>query len=58
MAGISKERKLLNPFSFIMFCNVVDCDMFVSMSTLKSPITTVGQSMGIFFKIVLKSEMK
>jgi hypothetical protein len=41
-----------------MFCNVIDCDVFVNMLTLKSLIIIVGQSMGIFAKIVSKIEMK
>jgi hypothetical protein len=39
----------LNPYLFIMFCNVIDCEVLVNMFTLKSPIVTIGQSIGIVF---------
>jgi hypothetical protein len=53
-----EENAKLNPYLFIMFCNVFDYDMFVNMSTLKSPITIIGQSIGIFSKFVFKMEIK
>jgi hypothetical protein len=53
---VLKGRMFLNPYLFIMFCNVIDCDMLVNMSTLISPIITIGYSTGIFFKIVSKSK--
>jgi hypothetical protein len=48
----------LNTYLFIMFCNVIDYDVLVNMSTLKSPIVTIGQSMGIVFQLVFKIEIK
>jgi hypothetical protein len=33
-----------------MFCNVIDHGVSVNVFTLKSPITTIGQSTGIFSK--------
>jgi hypothetical protein len=31
----------LNPYLFIIFCNVIDCDVLVNMSTLKSLIVII-----------------
>ncbi len=50
-----KRKNVLNPDSLVMFCNIIDCDVFVNISTLKCPSWIVN---GIFAKIVLKIKMK
>jgi hypothetical protein len=43
------EKKCFKLYLFMTFCNVVDWDVFVNMSILKSSITTTGQFVGTLF---------
>jgi hypothetical protein len=52
------ENKCFKLYLFMTFCNVVDWDVFVNMSILKSSITTIGQFVGILFYMVFKIEYK
>jgi hypothetical protein len=49
---------VLNCICSMTFFNVVDWDVFVKMSILKSSITTIGQFVGTLFSMVFKIEFK